>query len=425
MTRRHPSRREVLGTLGRSLALSPFGVPLLAPVLRAGPGRVPPSEQIGLGFIGLGGMGRYHLSAFLRRPEVRVVALCDVDRRHLEEAASQVEAPGLYTTGDFRRLLERADVDAVVIATPDHWHALIAIAAAEAGKDIYCEKPLTLTVAEGRALVQTVRRYGRVFQTGSQQRSDARFRRACELVRNGHIGRLLRISTAIGQGPTTPWEPPGPPPPELDWDMWLGPAPWQEYTPKRCHYNFRWFYDYSGGKMTDWGAHHNDIAQWALGADHSGPVEVHGRAEYPLEGMYETALRFDVWYRYENGVELHCTSEGRNGVTFEGSNGRIFVTRGAIEGDPPELLDLPAEEDPVRLYRSENHHGNWLECLRTRRRPICDVEVGHRSVTVCHLGNIAMRLGRPLRWDPRAERFPGDAEADRLLRRPMRQPWSL
>jgi len=390
---------------------------------------VGPNEKIYMGLIGCGGRGRGDMHNHMRHPDVEFIALCDVDSQRLDAAGGDVlrkygRAPKKFK--DFRKMLEMEDLDAVIIATPDHWHSLIAIAAAEAGKDIYCEKPLSLTIAEGRAMVEAVRRYRRVFQTGSQQRSAANFRLACELVRNGRIGKLRRIRTCIGGTPRAAWEPNQPPPPHLDWNMWLGPAPYVPYTPKRCHYTFRWFWDYSGGKMTDWGAHHNDIAQWGNGTELSGPISVEGRGFSPADNFFETPTWFEVRYEYENGVELICQSEGRNGITFYGTDGRIFVCRGGVlECDPPEIKFEPLGPGDVHLYKSDDHVGNFLECVRTRKLPICDVEIGHRSCTVCHLGNIAIRLGRKLRWNPAAEHFVDDPEAERWIEKPMRAPWHL
>jgi predicted dehydrogenase len=418
----HPiTRRELLRRTGRGAALGALGLPLLRGSARA----VAPSETIGLGIVGTGDLGRnHHLRIALGRPELRVVALCDVDRGHLE-AARELEGGKAAVYTDFRDLLDNRDVDAVLVATPDHWHALVTIAACQAGKDVYCEKPLSLTVAEGRAMVAAARRYGRIVQTGSQQRSDERFRWACELVRNGRIGELRHVVTVLGDGPVVDWEEPRDPPADLDWDLWLGPAPRERYSPGRCHYTFRWFYDYSGGKPTDWGAHHNDIAQWAIGSELSGPVEVEGRAVFPAAGISDTPVRFDARFRYASGVTLECTSDGENGVTFQGSEGRIFVSRSTIEADPPEVLDTPPGAGPLRLRESRDHHQDWIDCIKSRELPICDVAIGHRSATVCHLANLAFRLGRKLRWDPENERFVGDEEANRLLSRPMRPPWSL
>jgi len=427
-------RRDFLKSSAGGLAAAataPYYVPATS---LAQAGRPGPNERVRIGCIGVGDLGRrHHLAGVLLNDEkirdrVEVVAVCDVDRNHRDEAAQIVldrtgRRVGVYK--DFRELLERKDVDAVMIVVPDHWHALCSIAAMEAGKDVYCEKPLTLTIEEGKAMVKAARRYGTVFQTGSQQRSDARFRQACELVRNGKIGKIHRVTTHIGGIGPGRWQPAQTPPPELDWDFWLGPAPYADYRPNRCHYEFRWYQDYSGGKMTDWGAHHNDIAQWALGMDETGPVRIRGEGRFHEDGPHDVPGEFEVHYTYENGVELVCYSGGENGVKFYGENGWIFVNRSRIEASDPDILKIELGPGDTRLYRSDHHHANWLDCIASRQRPICDVAVGHRSVTVCHLGNIAIRLGRELRWDPNKEEFIDDPEANRLLSRPMRAPWHL
>jgi len=407
----------------------------------AQPRRPGPNERLAIGLIGVGELGRrHHLQGMLLdnekiRDRVDVVAVCDVDRDHRDDAAQRIwdrtgKRVGVYK--DFRDLLDRRDIDAVFIVTPDHWHALIAIAAMESGRDVYCEKPLTLTIEEGRAMVRAARRYGTVFQTGSMQRSDVRFRKACELVRNGKIGRITKVETHVGSVGPGKWQPYQTPPPQLDWDFWLGPAPWADYFPDRCHHEFRWFSDYSGGKLTDWGAHHNDIAQWALGMDESGPVRIVGKGTFHENGPNDVPGTFEVRYTYENGTELICFAEGENGVKFHGTDGWIFVNRGRIEASDPDILKTRLGPNDVRLYNTGhdpnnwvNHYNDWFECIRTRQRPICDVEVGHRSVTVCHLGNIAIRLGRELHWDPKKELFVNDAEANMLISRPMRAPWHL
>ena len=275
-------------------------------------------------------------------------------------------------------------------------------------------------------MVAAARRYGTVFQTGSQQRSGEQFLQACELVRNEKIGRLIKVDTHIGgTGPGT-WEPPQTPPDELNWDFWLGPAPYRDYRAGHVHYKFRWFQEFSGGKMTDWGAHHNDIAQWGIGADGSGPISVEPRKfTFHEDGPQDVAGDFEVHYQYANGVELICHSEGKNGIKFTGEDGWIFVNRGGIEASDPDILDIKLGPNDIRLYKSDHHHLNWLDCIATRERCICDVEIGHRSVTVCHLGNIAMRLGRQLKWDPETEKFVGDEVANQLIGKPMRAPWHL
>ncbi|MCP5117904.1 MAG: Gfo/Idh/MocA family oxidoreductase, partial [bacterium] len=403
-----------------------------------------------IGLIGVGVRGRdHHLKKLLGNKRVEIAAICDVDRNHAALAADRVLARRkrrVELFDDFGRLLERRDIDAVVISAPDHWHAIIAVAAMEAGKDVYCEKPLTLTIEEGRRIADVARQYGTVFQNGSQQRSDLRFNHAIALVRSGRIGRLKKVTTHLGPpgqfgllgGISWPgkWQPFQTPPPELDWDLWLGPAPYRDYTPNRCHFEFRYHQDHSGGRMTDWGAHHNDIAQWAIGADDTGPVEVDGgEAVYPTSGPYDTAGVFDVRYRYANGVELVCSSGGGNGVKLYGTDGWIWVSRLEIEASAPEILKSGPDAGELRAYDdvnryeeipgTDNHHENWLDCIRTRQRCRASAEIGHRSATVCHLGNISMKLGRPLKWDPEKEEFPDDTTANILARKPMRAPWRV
>jgi predicted dehydrogenase len=312
----------------------------------------------------------------------------------------------------------------VVISTPDHWHVPQAIHAALCGKDIYLEKPLTLTVAEGRLLCRVVAATGRILQTGSQQRSMPEFRRACELVRNGCLGPIQRVEVELPPNNKTcpPEWSPAPVPPELDYDAWLGPAPWAEYHPQRCHYQFRFVMDHSGGQVTNFGAHHLDVVQGALGMDGSGPSYAEGCGEFPASGLFTTATRVDARLTYPGGVEVHVRTGG-SGVTFHGSLGSLAVERGSLRTQPETLAQAVLGPDAIRLYASDDHHGNWLECIRTRREPVCPAEVGHRSATCCHLVNLAMRLGRGLTWDPVAEAFVGDDEANALLDRPRREPW--
>lgn len=421
-----PNRRRFLQTSAATLA-----APTIVPATAFAKGRRPaPSDRVVVGSIGTGDLGRrHHLQhKLLPNPRIEMAAVCDVDRNHRDMAAEDVfkatgRRVGVYR--DFRDLCDRQDIDAVLIATPDHWHALTAIYAMESGKDVYCEKPLSLTIAEGQAMVKAARRYGSIVQTGSQQRSDDRFRLACELVRNEKIGQLVHVDTNIGGIDGGSWQAPTTPPPELDWNFWLGPAPYAEYAPNRVHYQFRWFSDYSGGKMTDWGAHHNDIAQWGIGADGSGPVKVSGTASWHENGPHDVPGEFDVTYTYENGVVLECHSQGENGIKFTGKDGWVFVSRGKIEASDPQLLKTEFASTDTRLYVSRDHHNNWLDCIQSRELPICDVEIGHRSVTICHLGNIAMKLGRELKWDPVGEKFVDDEQANRMASKPMRAPWHL
>lgn len=427
-------RRFLKGTAG-ALA-GAMGFPYIVPSAALGnAGGVAASNRITLGFIGMGWMGGGHLlGPFLRQPGTQALAVCDVDGQKRERAVKLVEDhyanyqpdgkyKGCRAYNDFHDLLARDDIDAVVIATPQHWHAICAVKAAQAGKDIYCEKPLAYSIAEGKAMVQAVRRYGRIFQTGSQQRSDRQFRFACELVRNGYIGELKEVKTNIAG--TSVWcnLPAEPVPDYLDWDMWLGPAPWRPYNSKLfmlpnhaektdCWRSYR---EYSGGMMSDWGAHHFDIAQWGLGMDNSGPVEIIPPEKGQLWGMT---------YKYANGVPL-ISSPDANGILFTGTEGKVEVNRGYLRTWPKYLINQQIGANEIHLYESKEHHANWLECIRTRRKPIADVEIGYRSVTVCHLGILAIYLNRTLKWDPDQEDFVNDMQASRFLSRPMRSPWRI
>jgi len=416
------SRREFLKS--SFVTAAAFAVPTIVPSSVFGANA--PSNRITIGSIGLGGMGTGNMKGFKGKSGSEVVALCDVDAGHLEGARQTAGLDSKSCYNDFRDLLARDDVDAVVVATPDHWHVPASIAAVKAGKDVYCEKPLTLTIAEGRALADAVKRYGRVLQTGSQQRSGSEFRNACELVRNGRIGKLHTIKVEIhGNNKTCPpsWEV-EPVPEGFDYDMWLGPAPWEPYTKQRCHYEFRFILDYSGGQMTNWGAHYLDIAQWGNDADETGPVEIEGKGEFPESGLFTTATKAEVTYTYANGVKLLLTTGGGN-TRFEGSDGWIFVTRGKIDAEPKSLLKGKIGADEIKLYNSRDHKQNFLDCIRSRKDPIASAEIGHRSSTVCHLGNIAMLLGRKVKWDPKEERFINDSAADSMIGRSMRSPWRL
>jgi len=374
-------------------------------------------------------------------PHGDLVAVCDVDANVRQQAWASFGCRSRRYE-HYHDLLARDDIDVVLIATPDHWHTAMVIDACRAGKDVYVEKPLTLTVDEGKLLCRVVQETDRVVQVGTWQRSDARFRLACEMVRAGRLGRLRRVVVTIDKNPRGGPFQPVPVPPNLNWDLWLGQAPLVPYMPQRCHYTFRWWQEYSGGKMTDWGAHHVDIAQWGIGAEYSGPVEIEGKAEYPhIENGYNVPTWVEARMVYGNGVELLVKCEGRIGVRFEGDEGSIFVTRGSIASDPPELLreralsreeyklyphdDLSLEPKVGKLAALENHMANFFDCVRSRRQPISDVASQHRSVSTCHLANIAMKLGRKLVWQPDRERFLDDAEADSLLSRPQRTGYEI
>ena len=423
------TRRGVL----KAAAAAPYVVSASA-LGRAG--AVAPSDRIAMGFIGIGGQGRGHLlggawtyvtGGYVARKDVQVLAVCDVLRSRREDACRRVNEHYAATLGkggyqackaynDFRDVLARGDVDAVLIATPIHWHAVMSIMAAKAGKDVYCEKPTAVTVRESRAVQDAVLRYGRIFQAGTQQRSeyDGKFRRACELVRSGRIGKLKFVYAHRGGGGVS-WRAGfgkgRPVPADLDWDLWLGPAPWRPYDGNAGAHKF------ATGNI-NWGQHHYDIVQWALDADRTGPVE-----------LYIDAGR--LAYRYANGVVVYgCPQPGQKvggsgGGTFIGTQGQIAVDRESLVGDPASIVDRPLGPRDVHLYRTNGHSDNFLECVRTRKRPVCDVETAHRAASVMLLGAIAQQLRRRLKWDPAAEKFTNDDEANRLLAVSRRAPWRI
>lgn len=424
-----PSPSRSAGALGRrqflagaASAAAAFAAPYFVPKSAFGA-----SDRVLTGHIGLGGQGASNLRAFINQ----AVALCDVDQKRLDVALKSAADHGRTCDGyqDYRRLLERSDIDAVVISTPDHWHAQATIDACQAGKDVYVEKPLSLTVAEGRRMVQAARDNRRIVQTGAQQRSDEKFRRACQYVRSGRLGKLQRILVGI-PAPNHPGEPipDSQPPAHLDYNFWLGPAPERPYNEKRVHYNFRFFWDYSGGQLTNFGAHNIDIAHWAMGADDSGPLSVEGQAEFHPQRWHEVTESCRLSYRYPGEVEMVVGQKQSDipvGVTFEGEKGTIAVARGKLTSHPDDILAEPLGAGDVQLYVSDNHHENFLACVASREKPICDVEIGHRTATACHLGNIAVRLGRKISWDAAAETIPSDEEARGMLSRAYRPPWKV
>jgi predicted dehydrogenase len=437
---RRISRRQFIkraGAAGAALSM-PTIVP--ASVLGRG-GQKPPSEKLSIGMIGMGYQARGHRSFLLAHPDTRVVAIAEVDAKRREESRQAIDT--WYEDGikagtskacdayvDYRELIARKDIDAVLIATPDHWHTIPALDAIKSGKDVYCEKPLTLTIHEAKVLIDAVRKHKRVFQTGSQQRSNKEFRIACEAVRNGRIGKLEKVYAGVA-GPSKWCDlPEEEMEPGLDWERWLGPAPMRPYnsvlSPRGVHSHFpnwRNYREYSGGMMTDWGAHHFDIAQWGIGADDSGPVEIIP----PDDSKAERGLRFV----YANGVELihgeHKDPDGetRGGVHFVGDKGIIYVDRGKLMSWHGEIVKEPLGASEKPLYKSEGHHQDWLNCIKTREKPICDVEIGARSVTVCHLGNLAYWNQRKLRWDPKKWEFKGDREANSWRDRERRDGYKL
>lgn len=412
------TRRSFLGRTSAAMAAA-MGAPMVLPQRAFGA-----NEKIVTGHIGTGGMGRGNLNRLLDH----AAAVCDVDRQHAAQAAEMVHKKhgkcDVY--GDFRKLLDRKDIDAVVVSTPDHWHALPTVRACEAGKHVYCEKPLTLTIVEGRKIVEAARANNAVVQTGSQQRSSGNFRLACELVRNGRIGRVTKVEVGIpGCNHPGALGPDGEPPEQLDYDFWLGPAPWRAYNAKRVHYNFRFWLDYSGGQMTNWGAHHLDIAHWGLGADESGPIDVDGTATFDAEKRFDVPAGYDIVFTYPGEVKVHIGQKYRGGTTFHGTEGSIHVNRGRLESTPDDIIQQPLGDDDLRLTESSNHHRNWLDCIKTGTLPICDAEIGHRTATACHLANLCALLGRKLRWDSAKEQFLGDDEANSMRNRPYRAPWKL
>ncbi len=399
------------------------GVPAIVPSSVFGADA--PSNRIVMASIGVGGQGMGNMKGFNSKTGCEVVAVCDVDMKHRQRACDAIGLDEKSAYNDFREVLARNDIDAVSVATPDHWHVPISIAAVKAGKDVYCEKPLTLAIGGGRKLADVAKRYGRVVQTGSQQRSGNEFRFGCELVRNGYIGDLKTIRVGIpGNNRSCPEWKPEPIPEGFDYNFWLGPAPQAPYTTMRCHYCFRFILDYSGGQMTNWGAHYLDIAQWGNGADDTGPVEIDGKGEFPTKGLFNTATKVDIKYTYANGVLLHLTMGGGH-TRFEGTKGWVDITRGRIRAEPESLLKVKIKPDEIHLYNSRDHKQDFLDCIKSRKQPVANAEVGHRSSSVCHLGNISMLLGRPVKWDPRKEKFINDAAADQMITRPMRAPWRV
>jgi len=441
------NRRRFLRTTAAITAAT--GVPAwfieLEQAHAAQPKPLGPNDRPGLALVGCGGQGTGDFHAAVKHGDV--IAVCDVDDSHAEAAAKRFTKDGKVPEkfSDFRKLMERDDVHAIVNGTPDHWHTFVNMLAVRTGKDVYTEKPMTLTIDEGKRLVQEVRKHKRILQVGSQQRSDRNFRLACELVRNGRIGKLEHIIVGLPTGPVGGPFPEKPVPAGLNWDYYLGQTPQVPYRGTNCHGNFRWWYQFSGGQMTDWGAHHNDIAQWGNGTERSGPVAIDGKSlREMIPGGYNTASKYRVDCRYANGVTLAIVDESTrtdrdvikqtnrngdpqtaNGVQFLGADGWIFVNRGSIRASNDELLRTPLPESAVKLYRSGDHMGNFFECVRSRKDPICDVEIGHRSITVAHLGVISVRMKQPLQWDPAKEIFVGEhaKEANQWLTREQRKPY--
>lgn len=436
MPHRNPNRRDFLQAASQ---IGAAGVYTLSARHSASFAQEQPRSANGV--LGVAGIGlRYQGTVDTEKARLygNIVACCDVDR-HVREQARASFGSTPFISEDYRDVIQRKDVDLVIIGTPDHWHSKILIDACRAGKDVYCEKPLTLTINEGKLIRDVVRETKRVVQVGSWQRSDSRFRLAVEMVRQGRIGKLQEVEVILGKnvqgGPFEVSKPPQ----NLNWNLWLGQAPEVPYIAERSHYTFRWWNEYSGGQMTDWGAHHIDIAQWAID---SFPVEIEGKANYPADDgrSFNVPIDFQVRYKYANDVVLTVLDDGRNGITFTGTDGKIFVNRGTVAGKAvDELTTKPLNREAFTLYQDNrerperagkldaiiNHMGNFFDCAQSRLAPISDIESQHRSVSTCHLGNIALKLGRKLTWDPKGEQFIGDTEANQLLGRPQRSGFEV
>jgi hypothetical protein len=431
---RRASRRRFL-----TAAASAFAVPYFVPGSALGlAGRTSANERIRIGHIGVGGQGSGHVGGMLGHPATQVMAVCDpfqskreaAQKRANEHYAEQLGKgtyQGCAAYSDFRDLVTRDDIDAVVIASPEFWHALHSVWAMRHGKDVYCEKAMTLTVYESQVVRETTRRLGRVFQLGTQQRSDRNFRFAAELALNGYLGKLHTVKVAVPGGRSLAVAKPAPVPAGLDFEMWLGPAPAKPYNDIQCSYNWYFVYDYCIGWIGSWGVHHIDSALWGVPVFHTRPITVEGTAVFPTEGLANTSISWRVEAEAADGLRMVFTNDGAqpHGVRFEGDQGWVHVVRGGIQAEPKSLLKLALRPDDVHLYESHNHHTNFLDCIRTRRDPVSNVDAGFAATVFTIVSDIATRLERKLVWDWAAERFQGDEVANRMLRRPMRSPGVL
>jgi predicted dehydrogenase len=430
------SRRQFLKSVGGS-AVGIIGFPYIVPSSVFGAdGSVAPSERIVIGCIGVGSQGTSNMSAFLNKPDVKIIAVCDVDKRHLNWAKLSVDYKydnnDCMVYHDFRELIARDDIDALSLALPDHWHSIPVVMAARAGKDMFAEKPLARTIHEGREMVKAVTRYGRIWQTGSWQRSVADFRRACELVINGRIGKVYKVEVGLPTGRGGGNLPVKPVREGIDWDFWLGPAPWRPYVEfghRGPHWDWRWIMDYSGGQLTDWAGHHVDIAHWGLGLDLTGPVEIEGRGEYPRDGIFNVPVWYKFTCKYANGLTMVVANDRQQphgmGTCWYGEKGWIHVNRGGLWAEPRSVLIEVIGPNEIRLYESRDHFKNFLDCVKSRSQTITPIEVAHRSISVGLLGEIAMLTEQKLKWDVESERFLNSDEANRLLSRSMRSPWHI
>jgi len=430
------TRRQFLAT-----AASAFAVPMVIPGSALGLGQtVAPSERIGTGCIGMGSRGNGHVNEISSFRETQVVAVCDVQSRRAEAAQQRVEAryaqqtasgtyKGCAAYQDFRELLARPDIDAVTIASPENWHAIMSVEAMKTGKDVYCEKALSLTVAEGRAVCDAASRFGRVFQAGTQQRSDQRFRFACELARNGYLGKVHTVTVGVPSGRRELHLPAKPAPEGLDYDLWLGPAPFKPYREGLCSYNWYFFTDYCAGWIQSWGVHHVDIALWGQPSLQATTLTVEGTAEFLPGGDADVSFGWQTQLTTPAGLVLRFHDDGSSpvghGVRFEGDQGWVHVTRGSINAEPKSLLSATIKPGEERLYRSQHHMADFVRCMQTRRDPVAPAEACHAATTATLLADIATRTGRKLTWDWQQEQFIGDDGANRMLTRSLRRPWQL
>ncbi len=425
--------------------LAAIAAPTIIPATSLGQGRKPPSDRHTIGVIGLGSRGFNLIDELLPQTDAQIVMICDVDTFHYRDQAwgkgkaygstpakgyiekNDPSTKGLRVTKDYREVCAADDIDAVVIATPDHWHAFCTLDAMKNGKDVYCEKPVTHTFAEGQLVYNAAEKHDAVFQTGSQQRSHAEFRKAVELIRNGHLGALRQIEVGLNpgydqpQGDVTVQHPPE----HLDYEMWCGPAPKLPYMRARHHRWWRGHRAFGGGVLMDWIGHHNDIAHWAMDLDHSGPTEVEAVGwTYPENPVYNTPHQYDMRCKYSSGVESSISSRHKNGVMFRGDDGWVFVTRGKLEASDKTWVQDGFDPGDQKVYRSDNHMRNFLDCITTRESCISPAEATHRSITPGHLGYVSQALGRPLNWNSESETIVGDNEAMKLLMQSeYRDPW--
>ena len=430
------NRREFIKKSSKALSAMAV-VPFILPGTALGKdGSVAPSNRLQGAQLGCGGMGTGNMRGFLNFKEVQIVAVCDVDRKHAEQAKKYVDDKygnnDCRIYNDYREMIEKENLDIISQALPDHWHAKSAVDCARKGIDMYGEKPLSRTIGEGRAICDAVEQYGIIWQTGSWQRSVSSFRSACELVRNGRLGKISHVEVGLPNGSPGPAKKLLPVPAGFDWDMWLGPAPWrpyQDFGDGSPHYWWRHFLDYSGGKLTDWVGHHADIAHWGLGFDRTGPVEVEGKGTYPTEGIYNVPYEYDFTCTYADDTKIRVANKGLlpkgQGVCFYGENGWLFISRSKMEASDPKLLKEKIGSNEIRLYKSQDHKRNFIDCVKSRKETVTPAEIAHRSISVGLLGEVAMLTGRKLKWNPAIERFIGDDAANSYLMRSYRSGWHL